>query len=246
MNLLLPLLLACSGGDKVVDGPSFDDTDAAPPSPCEGTARVSLSVPTGPLSGDVPLTLTLSHADSEPADVTLTFAADQATFRPLTVTGPTTALASSPAGTAHTLTWHSVDDLGYESYHPTLEAVARSASCNPWPLARLRDVAVDNTSQPVPTCQLSFTDVERPIEGLAIVRLTAAHPAAATATVQLSWSTDGTTFTPTRLQPLDCDADGLPDTGTSLALTREPRPLCLTWDSQADLDVDTTVTLRAT
>lgn len=70
-----------------------------------------------PGEGEVILTFTLVDSASDPVNVgiehtTSSASPEEAPFEPGTVTGTTEGLATSPAGTVHTVTWRAVEDLG--------------------------------------------------------------------------------------------------------------------------------------
>ncbi|HMV66793.1 MAG TPA: hypothetical protein PKA64_08080 [Myxococcota bacterium] len=242
------LLLACSGpDDKGTDGPDYDsDTDTLPESTCAQRAGVEITLPQGTVTGDVAVTVSLRDMDSETASLDLQWSTDGIVQHPLTVAEPRADLASSPEGELYTFTWDTETDLGRELVSGlTLQAVARSATCNPWPLGEVRDVTVDNTSIPEPVCSITLTPAEDPIEGVARVDLTLAHPASTLASVELTWSTDGAAWSPAHLQVVDCDGDAITDGTSGLITSPEGVSHCLQWDSQTDLGEDTTATLRA-
>jgi hypothetical protein len=242
--LLLAAGCANNLSDKVIDGPVLDDTDAVPPSPCAGEAEVSFVTPAAPLADRVSLTVTLTHPDAEPADLTLQYAIDGELFRTPTILGELTGLASGPDGVEHLLDWDTVPDLGYTETSVTLQIIASSASCAPWPLAE-RELVINNEDTPVPTCEIALAAAETPIDGDARLDLTLRHDAAVQTSVAVSWSDDGVEWAPARLKLVDCDGDAAVDDGVDVPVSATAATRCVTWDSQADLAADTTVSLRA-
>lgn len=249
----LLVLLGCADGpdNKGTDGPDFEtDSDSRPPSTCAQRAGVEITLPQGPLNRDVTVTVSLRDMDSEAASLDLQWTTDGIVQRPLTVAEPLTDLASSPEGELHTFTWDTETDLGRALVSGiTLQAVARSATCNPWPLGEITDVTVDNSVIPEPQCSVALSIAEDPVEGLAILDLTLTHPESAPTSVELSWTTDppggAETWSPAHLQSVDCDGDSVVDGTNDLETSPEGSHHCLQWDSQTDLGTDVAARLRA-
>lgn len=249
-------LFACTEGgpaNKDTDGPDYTpDTDTLPTSTCESRAHVELTLPSGVLTGMIPVTVSLRDMDSEPASLTLQWTTDGIVQHDLTVPEPLVDLASSPEGELYTFTWDSETDLGRELVSGlTLQAVARSATCNPWPLAELKDVTVDNSGIPEPVCSISVSVAETPVEGVATVELVLTHPRNVPASVALSWTTvppgadEERTWTPAHLQTVDCDNDGALDGTSDLSTSPEGEAHCVRWDSQVDVNADAMAWLHA-
>lgn len=245
--LALLLLAACDGpADKETDGPDYDTDTDSPPSVCADRASVAVSVGEGALTGPVALTVTLTDAQAEAADLTLEYSLDGAIWLGMTVAEPLTGLASSAAGTPHTFTWDTEGDLGRTLNEGVrARAVARSATCNPWPLGALDELTINNSVIPEPVCGVVITSVEQPVEGPALVRFTLTHPQAAPTTVELSWSTTPETTAPIHTLPYDCDGDGADDGLADLSTSPEGEEHCVLWNSQEDVGVDTDATLQA-
>lgn len=252
----LMLLLACTEGgpaNKDTDGPDYTpDTDTLPTSTCDSRANVELTLPSGTLTGPIPVTVSLRDTDSEPATLTLQWSTDGIVQHDLTVPEPLAELASSPEGEVYTFTWDSETDLGRALVSGiTLQAVARSATCNPWPLGQLTDVTVDNSSIPEPLCAISLSAAESPVEGVADVHLVLTHPRSLPSTVSLSWTTvpfgadEQRVWTAAHLQAVDCDDDGALDGTSELSTSPDGVTHCLRWDSQVDVNADTTAWLSA-
>lgn len=245
----LVLTIACKQdpADKDGDGPIYDDTDAdtTPISACADTTSVQVSLPEGPLSGPVVVTVELRSETSEVAEVDLQWSTDGTIWRDLTVAEPTTDLNTSPIGFTHRFTWDTESDLGRVLTEGIqITAVARSATCNPWPLAQLQDVTINNSVIPDPLCGVINLTTEPTVEGAARVDFQLTHPGSLPTTVALTWTTDDLTWSTAHLLPFDCAGDGVGDGTTDLASSPEGADHCLIWNSEEDIGVDATATLR--
>ncbi len=247
-RLLLPLLLAwgCENGGETDPKDTLIETDTdGPVSTCDGEAEVTLIVPTGELSGEVTLQVSLTHPDDPTAALRLKVSTDGLDFDDMTVAEGLTELTVTPAGEIYVYTWDTLADLGFGRFEGlVLQAVSRSETCNPWPLATVTDVVVFNEETPPPVCGIELGSLAAPLEGDAIVPFTLSHDEAVLGSVTLDYSTDGTSWFSATLAAADCDGDESNDAATNLVLSPEGEDHCLTWDSQRDLTVDADVRLR--
>ncbi|MCB9763375.1 MAG: lamin tail domain-containing protein [Alphaproteobacteria bacterium] len=232
-------LVACTNGDKDTDG-----DDSGFELPCSD-AQATLEIPAGTQSGDVPLTVTLAHPDSDTARIEVKVAlAGSDQFDEATVTGELSELATSPEGTTYTLTWDSVADLGYTDDDAVTLKLLTFSTCGAWEKVELPGVSIHNEEEIAPTCAIDITTPAEVQEGEVVVEFVLSHEESPEVSLQARYSTDGSNFSTATILTTDCDGDGDADGLQDLATSPEGTTHCLTWDSEANVGDDESVIVQ--
>lgn len=234
------VLCSCAGnneGDPV-------DTES-PVTFCTG-AEATLTAP-DEAAGEVSLSFTLMHPDAQAAKVILEWSDDGENWSQVTATGSLGDRASSTGGVEHEVLWNTSVDLGTGEHEGISLRLRTSSACGWWPAQVVEDITVRNVETFVATCSVEMISLDGVQEGDVVLEFVARHPQSTSAWVELDWSMEGDdVWSSMEVEDTDCDGDSRPDGELSdLETSAEGVTHCVTWNSDAVINVEAGLTVRA-
>ncbi|MHC5079976.1 MAG: hypothetical protein ACYTHN_13225, partial [Planctomycetota bacterium] len=173
-----------------------DDDPPPPPPPVNAQPSLSITTPAVGQLGDVTLDYTLTDAESDSCTIAVEFSIDGGTNFSAATEGTggdgTTALTSSPGGTAHTFVWDSVTDgVGTTAANTTVQIRITPSDAAAGTADTTGDFTVDNTGNTPPS--VSVTTPAGTESGLVTISYTLTDPESQTCSISAEFSTDGGT-----------------------------------------------------